>query len=379
MTAPNTRPARVASRHGSGPPRLALLLLVAILATLLAGIAGGLSRAGVLLPGIAATHWVGHAAAWHGALMVGGFMGSMIGVERAVALRHPLAWCAPVASAAAAAALLSGAALAGAWLLVAAASAFVAANAVLVRRQPAAHTVLLLVAAMAWLAGNVLALAGAAGTAVLAWWFTFLLLTVAAERLEMTRLMRRRPAAQPLLALVVVALLGSAGASAAAPVAGGIAFGASLLLLASWLLEFDIARRTAATQGLPRYMALCLLGGYLWLAAAGIAWAAWALGLAPRDAALHAIGLGFIGSMVLGHAPVILPAVARIKLAFGPVFYVPLAALHLSLLARLGPGLLDARWRSGGAVGNVVALALFAVVAGAAAWAWDARLQSSKP
>ena len=362
-----------------GPHPLARLLLVAIVAMLLAGIAGGLLRAGVVLPGIATTDWLGHAAAWHGALMVGGFMGSMIGIERAVALKHPLAWCAPVASSAAAVALLSGAALAGAWLLVVAATAFVAANVVLVHRQRAAHTLLLLVAAVAWLAGNVLAVAGVAGMTVFAWWFTFLLLTVAAERLEMTRLMRRRPAAQPLLALVVVLLLGSAGASALAPVAGGVAFGAALLLLATWLLVFDIARRTVGTQGLPRYMAVCLLGGYLWLAAAGVAWAATALGLPVRDAALHAIGLGFIGSMVLGHAPVILPAVARIKLAFGPVFYVPLAALHLSLLGRLGPGLLDARWRSGGAVGNVLALALFAAVAGAAAWAWRARLQSSRP
>jgi hypothetical protein len=29
-----------------------------------------------------------------------------------------------------------------------------------------------------------------------------------------------------------------------------------------------------------------------------------------RDAALHGLGLGFLFSMMLGHAPVILPAVA---------------------------------------------------------------------
>ena len=373
MAAVVRRSSRLAPRHGrlTHPP--VRVLLVALVLVLLAGIAGGLLRAGVLLPGIGTPNWVGRAAVWHGALMVGGFMGSMIGVERAVALKHPLAWSAPAASAAAALAFLLGAPRIGGVLLVAAAGAFGGANLVLVRRQPAHHTLLLLVAAIAWLAGNVLALAGAAGTAVVPWWFTFLLLTVAAERLEMTRLMRRRPAAQPLLALVVLALLGGAAASAVAPVAGGIAYGAALVLLAAWLLVFDTARRTAGAGGLPRYMALCLLGGYLWLAASGVAWAAAASGLPVRDAALHAIGLGFLGSMVLGHAPVILPAVARIKLAFGPVFYVPLAALHLSLLARLGPGLLDARWRSAGAVANVLALLLFAVVVGTAARAWHMR------
>ena len=367
------RSARVARRPGAHPHPLARLLLAAVVLTLIAGIAGGLLRAGVVVPGIGTPAWVGPAATWHGALMVGGFLGTMIGIERAVALKHPLAWSAPAVSASAALALVLGARQLGASLLVAASTAFVCANVVLVRRQPANHTTLLLVAASAWLAGNAMALAGVAGAAVVACWFTFLLLTVAAERLEMTRLMRRRPAAQPLLAGVVLALLGGAGASAVAPSAGGVAFGVALVLLAAWLLVFDIARRTAGVHGLPRYMALCLLGGYLWLAAGGVAWAATSVGIPVRDAALHAIGLGFIGSMVLGHAPVILPAVARVKLAFGRMFYVPLAALHLSLVARLGPGLLDPRWRWGGALANVLALLLFAVIVLAAARAWHVR------
>ena len=88
-------------------------------------------------------------------------------------------------------------------------------------------------------------------------------------------------------------------------------------------------------------MAVCLLSGYVWLAVAGIAWAATALGWPARDAALHALGLGFLVSMMLGHAPVILPAVAGIKLQFGRFFYVPLALLQISLLLRLGGGAVD--------------------------------------
>ena len=53
-----------------------------------------------------------------------------------------------------------------------------------------------------------------------------------------------------------------------------------------------------------RYVAVCLLAGYFWLAVGG---ALVALQVA-YDAALHAIFVGFVFSMVFGHAPVILPA-----------------------------------------------------------------------
>src|SRR5262249_45488676 len=156
-----------------------------------------------------------------------------------------------------------------------------------------------------------------------------------AERLEMTRLMRHHPAAQQALVALLALLLLGAAASSPSPMLGGALFGAALALLALWLIVFDIARRTAFAHGLTRYMAVCLLRGCAWLALGGIAWAATAFGWPLRDAALHALGLGFIVSMVMGHAPVILPAVARVKLQFGAWFYLPLAALHASLVVRL--------------------------------------------
>ena len=197
-----------------------------------------------------------------------------------------------------------------------------------------------------------------------------LLRKVAAERLEMTRLMRRRPAAQTTLCMVLAGMLLGAALSAVAPREGGLVFGAALFSLALWLGVCDIARRTLFARGLSRYMAVCLLGAYGWLAVAGVAWAATAAGLAARDVALHALGLGFVVSMMMGHAPVILPALARIKLRFGNFFYVPLATLHLSLVVRLGFGLANADWRAGGAILNSVAIGLFAATLTGAAIAW---------
>jgi hypothetical protein len=186
----------------------------------------------------------------------------------------------------------------------------------------------------------------------------------------MTRLMRQRPAAPWLLLGVLAAMAGGAAWSWLSPRDGGVLYGAALALLACWLVNYDIARRTVFADGLSRYMAVCLLGGYLWLAIGGIAWIATALGLPARDIALHAIGLGFIFSMMMGHAPVILPAVARVKLAFGWPFYVPLAALHLSLALRLGAGATDMAQRATGATFNAASIALFAATMAGAALAW---------
>jgi hypothetical protein len=349
------------------------LLLSLVALSLLAGIAGGLLRAGVALPWLPDSAWPGQAVLMHAALMICGFLGTVIGIERAVAVKLRSAFLAPLASGAGGALLLLGQPGPGAWLGVAAAAIFTAVNIVIVRRQRAAHTWLLLVAAGAWLTGNLLFATGQDSVATLPWWFAFIVMTIAAERLEMTRLMRRRPAAELSLQAVLAALLAGAAWSALAPVAGGLLYGAALVLLALWLAIFDIARHTVRAHGLSRYMAVCLLGGYAWLAVSGVAWAATALGLPLRDAALHALGLGFIVSMMMGHAPVILPAIARIKLQFGAFFYVPLAVLHLSLLLRLVSGMAADPQRSTGALLNAVAMALFAATIAGAAVAWRVR------
>lgn len=370
------------SAPAAATPRLARLplrgagwlLAAAVALSAIAAIAGGLVRAGVGLSAAGPTSWWTSAVLNHAALMIGGFMGTVIAVERAVALRRRFAWAVPLLSAAAGVALLAGAHDAGAALQVAAGVVFVAVNAVLLRRQPADHTRLLLASALAWLVGNGLFAGGAPAAVVVPWWFSFLVVTIAAERLEMTRLMRRRRGAHAAMLALLAAQFAGAALAGVAPAAAGVLYGASLVLLAGWLFAFDVARRTVRAGGLPRYMAVCLLGGYAWLAAGGAAWAATALGAPGRDAALHAIGVGFVLSMMFGHAPMILPAVARLKLQFGRAFYLPLALLHASLLLRLGPGSVEPAWRAWGSAGNALAIGLFAltVVAAAGCWRWRA-------
>ncbi|MDM0056755.1 hypothetical protein [Variovorax fucosicus] len=364
----------IRSRHRASASRVWIFARVVLGAlvgvSLVGGVAGGLWRLGVALPDPLSFAWTGQVLMVHAALMICGFLGTVIGIERAVAVKHRAALLAPLASGAGALCLVLGQQAAGAWLGVAAAVAFLAVNAVVVRRQHAAHTLLLLVGAGAWVMGNVLFALGHDGNAVFPWWFAFLVMTIAAERLEMTRLMRRRPGASTTLHAVLLLLLAGAAGSGMAPRVGGLMYGAALVLLAAWLATFDVARRTVFAHGISRYMAICLLGGYAWLAVAGVAWAMTALGWAARDAALHALGLGFVVSMMMGHAPVVLPAIARVKLQFGALFYLPLAALHLSLLMRLFLGPFSEPLRAAGAAFNAATIGFFAATVAGAAVAW---------
>jgi hypothetical protein len=63
---------------------------------------------------------------------------------------------------------------------------------------------------------------------------------------------------------------------------------------------------------------------------------------------------------VFGHAPIIFPAVLRVRIPYHPIFYVPLVVLHASLALRFGGTLADSFvLRQQGASVNALALVLF--------------------
>ncbi len=355
--------------------RAAFILAVATL--LVSGIVGGLLRAGVALPLPAASSWPGQAVLAHAFLMICAFLGTAIGLERAVAAKARIAFAAPISAAAAGIAALNGASTLAAWLAVAAALMFLLVNVSMYLRQPAPHIGVLVVGAAAWWIGTLLfAWSPVHGAAAVPWWFSFLIFTIAGERLEMTRLMRRRAGAAPLLYAALGGLLAGSALFSIAPAVGASLFGLALIGLATWLVTFDIARRTIAANGLSRYMAAALLLGYVWLAVAGVAWIATAAGQPTRDLALHALGLGFVFSMMMAHAPVILSALTRIKVPFGWHFYLPLALLHGSLALRVA-GPLDRQFLGVGASGNAIAIAAFLLTLLASALAW--RIKNRAP
>jgi hypothetical protein len=68
--------------------------------------------------------------------------------------------------------------------------------------------------------------------------------------------------------------------------------------------------------------------GFIWLGIGGalnLIYGAQAAGLI-YDALLHAVFVGFVISMIFGHAPIIFPVIIGVSVSFNRVFY-----LHLSL------------------------------------------------
>lgn len=341
-------------------PRARLPMLVLGMLSLLAGVLGGLARFAIDVPGAAAAQ-----GGLHGALMISAFFGTVISLERAVALGRGWAYGAPLAAGTGGLAALLHAPLIVAQVLFVAASALLIAGSVrVVQRQAALFTVMLAVAALCWLLGNLVWLASGDLNAAVSWWLAFLVLTIAGERLELTRFLPARPAAPPLFIAVTALILAGALITLWHDRAGLAVFAAGLLALSLWLLRYDIARHNARQHGLARFIAICLLSGYVWLAvgaALGL-FGAFVPGHPLRDAALHAIALGFVFAMVFGHAPIIFPAVMRVKIPYHPVFYVPLLALHASLVVRIAGTLGESfALRQHGALANALALLLFIV------------------
>lgn len=355
--------------HAQGRPdwwwlRLAALAVAPV--ALITGIAGGLWRLGWNVPDGA------RLAALHGPLMISGLFGTVIGIERAVAFARGPAYAAPILSGIGTLALLAGAPpWFGATFYLAAAGVLTIVSGLIVRVQPAIFTVVLLLGALSWGIGSVLWLAGEAIPAVVGWWLAFLVLTIGGERLEMSRLLPPRRGSQALFA-ISVALIGVGACIGFDEEAGGRIYGLGLLACTIWLLRHDIARRNMRKAGAPRYFATCMLAGYAWLGIAG----GLMVVLPPSAAAfrydmvLHAVLIGFVLSMVFGHALIILPAVVRLRIGYSPLLYAPLVILHGSLAMRMAGGLgewsLSRQW-SGIATALAIATFAAALIRGAAA------------
>lgn len=359
-----TLSARATRTRGELFPRTALraALLVPAGVALLAGI-----DAALILLDLPAPVTTARLPEVHGMVMVLGFLGTLIALERAVALGRAPGYAAPALLGAGCLLVLSPLPLTlGRSALLAGTAALVALYVPLWRRQGDDAVLVQGLGAVAATGGAVLWLGGAPVSTLLPWLVGFVVLTIAGERLELARI-GMGAGAGPALVALASALLAAIVAALLWPVAGTALLGIVLIGLTCWLATHDIARRTVRATALPRYTAWCLLAGYAWLAVAGAVWLVGgpAVDGVRYDAVIHATFLGFAISMVMAHAPVILPAVLRRPLPYHPALYVPVGLLHGSLAVRLWVGdALDsqAAWVIGGVL-NIVALLSFAAVA----------------
>ncbi len=341
-------------------PRAPLLLLAAV--AMLAGL-----DAALLLLGVWAPVTGDQLRDMHGILMVLGFVGTLISLERAIALRHPLGYLAPALLGAGSLLLLAPIPmLVGRIGLVLGTLALCVVYLPLWRRQRDDAVLVQILGAFLGFCAALMWLGGVQIASLIPWLTSFLVLTIAGERLELARL-AMGPSAGPKLLLLTTLLIAATVASLLWPAVGHHLLGLAMLLLTGWLLRHDAARRTVHSRGLTRFMAANMLIGYFWLLVTGVTWLlrGAALGGARYDIVVHATFLGFTITMIMAHAPIILPAVLHRPLPYRAVLWVPVVLMHTSLVLRLWLGdLLDnaTAWRLGGVL-NVVSLLLFFALA----------------
>ena len=341
------------------PNRFPIPFLILAILALLAALWAGLMRLGWQLPALTPS-----LALAHGPLMISGFLGTLISLERAVAMKQKWMYLPPLlAGLGWLVAVLIPSLPLGPILLTLASLCGVAILIEMTRREFALHTVTMRLGMSAWFAGNLLWLFGWQIFQVVFFWQAFLVLTIAGERLELSRVLRPSRQSQLFFGCIVAIYLAGILIATFNLQLGTQLNGAALLFLALWSIRNDLAWRNLKHKlPLTRYIAWCLALGLTWLGVGGglsLIFGAQVAG--PRyDAALHVVFVGFVISMIFGHAPIIFPAILGVPINFQPGFYIHLILLHASLTLRVVADY--ANWhtlRMWGGLLNEVAILLF--------------------
>ncbi len=344
-------------------------LFALVLVMMFAGGWAALQRAGWVLP-ILRPSLIGI----HGALMIGGVFGALIALERAVAisslLRQPRHWSffAPLlAGIGGILLILDGASLPARVSITAASLVLTCVYSFTATKHHywSLHTAIMCVGAGLWAVGNVVWLTGSPVYSVVHVWMAFIVLTIVGERLELSRVTRLTKRTEQLLIAAVGVYAAGTFLAMFALTEGVRIAGLGAILTALWLMRYDLAGKRLKRAGLTRYIAVCLLSGYVWLGISGVFSLIFGAVYAgfQYDAVIHAVVGGFIFSMVLGHAPMIFPALTGRQIAYSPAFYIPLALLHASIIMREISNLIASfQGRMWAGMINVVAILLFMVL-----------------
>lgn len=292
------------------------------------GIWAGLIRIGWNLP---ATSMAVH----HGALMVGGFLTTLIALEKVIPLKKKIAFAVPVISALSLLMVIPGYFQVGIYFLLAGSIGLLLIHAWYLYLYPRELTMFLMLAgATSLIVGNAMLINSKFYPATFPWWMGFLLFTITAERLELSRFL---PVSNTtmywllsfLTFYVIGVLLPFHGY-------GKYLSGLAFIFIAIWMLRNDVMRIGIKKSGLTKFSAVALLLANVWLLITGLLLVLPGNNVYSYDMLVHVFFLGYAMSMILAHGPIILPGVLGLSVKpFHAILYVWLFLLQASLLLRL--------------------------------------------
>jgi hypothetical protein len=304
---------------------------------LLSGLWSGLSRMGwgmVITP----------ATAHHGAIMVGGFLGTLIALEKIIPLKKKTLYLIPLLNAASVAFFFTNQPRVSVCMLVVSSMALALVFVYYFRSQRTSIYILMISGAICWLTGNLLLLTKFFYPLAFPWWMGFALFIIAAERLELMKFLPVSAYDKKIFMFFLMAFV--SGILFSFHGAGNWISGLALIAISIWLLRNDIiglALRNPTKKGInlrkqsmQKFAGITLLCGYTALLLTGVFFFSLPDQWLTYDAIVHSFFLGFVFSMIFAHGPMILPGIMGITAApFHNILYLWLCLLQLSWLIRI--------------------------------------------
>jgi hypothetical protein len=305
--------------------RLPIIFLAML--CLLCGIWSGLNRIGWNMPmSLIASH--------HGAIMIGGFLGTLISLEKVIPLKKKLLYLIPAFNASSVGFFFFGEANVAIYVLVTSSIGLCIVFLYYLIKQRTIIYTLMLLGATCWVIGNILLLTKHFYPLAFPWWTAFALFIIAAERLELMKFLpvsrlKKQIFVSLLIAFIVGVLFSFHGF-------GNVICGLALSAVAIWLMKHDLIGINLKKKNLPKFVAISLLSGYVALLLSGIFLLALTDQWLAYDAVVHSFFIGFVFSMIFAHGPIILPGVMGISVSsYHQVLYYWLGMLQISWLIRV--------------------------------------------
>jgi hypothetical protein len=306
---------------------------------LIAGIWAGLLRLGWEIPLTAV-------AVHHGAIMVGGFLGSLIALEKAIPLKKGMVLIVPVISALSLVMVVPGYYHAGLYFLIAGSVGLLFIHGYYSILHPRDLSIkLMLVGAGCLIVGNIMLMKTQFYPASFPWWMGFLLFTITAERIELSKFL---PVSANLKYVLLIFLgLFLLGLLIPFHGAGKYISAVAMIGIALWMLKHDVMRIGLKKKGLTRFSSVALLTANGWLIVNGVLLITMPEAAYTYDILVHSFFIGYVFAMIFAHGPIILPGVLGItNKPFHGVLYGWLFLVQGSLLLRLiADSLLNIEWR----------------------------------
>lgn len=297
-------------------------------ANLLTGMLAGLIRMGWEFP-------VSGMAVHHGAIMVGGFLGTLILLEKVIPLKKKLLFAFPIINALSLLMVVPGLYSLGLLFLIIGSIGLLLVFILYFRRQPNdLSMMIMIIGACCQIIGHTMLIVKQFYPLAFPWWMGFILFIIVGERLELSKFLPvTRQNKNVLVGFVLLFLIGIC-----LPFHGMGKYltGSALVSVAVWLLRYDIISIALKKDGLTRFSGFALLAGCMALLATGIF-----LIFLPDlpfayDVIVHSFFLGFAFSMIFAHGPFILPGVLGINVKpYHPLLYLPLITMLISLVLRV--------------------------------------------